>query len=268
MAEEQAPRCAPLNRNSERATSPMKLSQAVFALLCTSTSLAAQATGRIAGIVRNDSGRVLSGADVTLRPTEKRTKTDSAGRFEFGELAPGTYTVRARRLGNDPREAEVQLRADTMARLSLTLKTRRVVLDTVLVVGATCSAVTYEGFLCRRRNNGHGQFLDFTAIDSLDSGYAGLGDVFRNLKGFRVEVDRNGSRRPIATEGWKCLASVVNGREVSRANPLPAQLDEVIAVEIYASPNDAPEAYQRMVWTDTRGRTPSRRCSLVVYWTS
>ena len=74
------------------------------------------------------------------------------------------------------------------------------------------------------------------------------------------------------------IATLVNGRIASPTNPMPRFATEMIAVEIYASPGDVPDEYQRYVWgkqgrqtqsyRDHGGATSSDRCSLAVYWTS
>jgi hypothetical protein len=234
-------------------------------LLCAAAPLVAQSRGRIVGVVHDESGHPLPGADVTLRPLDRRARTDSAGQFEIAEVTLGKYTVQVRRLGYEARQAETTL-VDSIARVTFTLKRRTVILDTVVVAGAACSAVTYQGFLCRKRGD-HGTFFDFDTIDSLDSGNLGLGDLFRGLKGFRVESDSRGNRVPVATGGWQCLVSIVNGHEVTRANPLPVQLADVIGAEVYTDPKTVPDEYQRFTWIPARGNMPSRRCYVVAYWT-
>ncbi len=55
-------------------------------------------TGRIQGVVRDDAGAVLPGVKVTLaRDTieVQQRITDAKGAFEFVDVAPGTYTVKA-----------------------------------------------------------------------------------------------------------------------------------------------------------------------------
>ena len=244
----------------------MKALAALVIAVLLSAPMGAQERGRITGVVQNDSGRPLAGADVALRSLDRRTRTDSAGHFELADIPAGNQLLHVRQLGYDPRQVDVSVRGGAASQTTILLTRRKVVLDTVVVVGATCAPTAYQGFLCRRKNN-RGLFLDFPAIDSLDAGNNGTGDLFRGLKGFRVDTDARGTKYPVATGGYGCLVSVVNGHEASRANPIPAQLDEIIGVEIYASPNDIPEPYQRMMWIPPRGGYPSRRCSMVVYWT-
>jgi hypothetical protein len=55
------------------------------------------------------------------------------------------------------------------------------------------------------------------------------------------------------------------GRPVSPANPIPLTPIDVIALEVYKSPDDVPKEYERYIWPTT-GRATGR-CMLVVYWT-
>src|SRR5258708_11653861 len=68
-----------------------------FSLLFASPWALADAVGRGAGVVRDGSGAVVSGAKVTLTRTSTNAvltrTTDSSGAFQFLELPPDTYTL-------------------------------------------------------------------------------------------------------------------------------------------------------------------------------
>jgi len=72
-----------------------------LALVLAPAILRAQAgTGTLRGSVREaTSGKPIGAARVLLRGTLLATATDSAGRFQFTDLAPGTYRLRAAALG-------------------------------------------------------------------------------------------------------------------------------------------------------------------------
>ena len=67
-----------------------------------------ETTSAIVGEVRDASGAVMAGATVTITNREtslKRTaRTDDAGRFNFPQLKPGAYSVRAEAEGFDPQQ--------------------------------------------------------------------------------------------------------------------------------------------------------------------
>jgi TonB-dependent SusC/RagA subfamily outer membrane receptor len=76
------------------------------ALAFTALPTAAQATGRITGVVTDSSGGApLAGVQLLLAPTGERTaqrleaRTDADGRYAFNVVPAGSYTMEARRLG-------------------------------------------------------------------------------------------------------------------------------------------------------------------------
>lgn len=76
------------------------------ALAFTALPAAAQATGRITGVVTDSSGGApLAGVQLLLAPTGERTaqrleaRTDADGRYAFNVVPAGSYTLEARRLG-------------------------------------------------------------------------------------------------------------------------------------------------------------------------
>src|SRR5260370_28495768 len=85
---------------SLRRTSLVLISFQIFflmGLLFVSTVALADAVGRGAGVVRDGSGAVVSGAKVTLTRTGTNAvltrTTDGSGAFQFLELPPDTYTL-------------------------------------------------------------------------------------------------------------------------------------------------------------------------------
>ncbi|HSR16347.1 MAG TPA: TonB-dependent receptor plug domain-containing protein, partial [Gemmatimonadales bacterium] len=73
----------------------------ILVMLLGPVSLPAQtATGSLSGTVSDaTTGRPLAGARIILRGTLLTTEADSAGRFRFGRLEPGTYLLRAAAVG-------------------------------------------------------------------------------------------------------------------------------------------------------------------------
>src|ERR1051325_5807171 len=64
---------------------------------------AAQPTrATITGIVRDSASTPAANADVIARPSGRRTRSDSAGRFVLAGLEGGKYTVVGRKLGYTP----------------------------------------------------------------------------------------------------------------------------------------------------------------------
>ncbi len=263
------------------------LTRALFCAALTVTtalatsSLAAQDKGQggtISGTVFDESGRPLAGAEVVAYPATTRVRTDSAGHFAITHLDDGFYRVRARHIGYLALEISTDLSKDGHVDLKFELQTRPAMLDSVVVLAnGKCPALHYGGFNCRKRF-GKGVYL--TDDDIADKGAVDIGDVFADVDGFRVVPTATPFGRkpfPYAVHGNRCLNALVNGKPSSLANQIPRYANELIGVEIYASPNEVPEEYQEYIYTPRIRQTSdpngaplaaNARCSLVVYWTS
>ncbi len=248
-------------------------SAVAFSLLFAS-ALGAQ--GTISGVVLDPAGRPIRDADVMILGDKARGRTDSTGRFTIANVEKGFYHVRARRLGFAPSEVTTDLSKNGKVELTFELKVRPAILDSVRVVAAgKCPERSLIGYYCRKRM-ANGVF--FSDDDLADRGAIELGDIFRDVEGFRVDVvptPWGAKPRPLATRGARCLNALVNGLPAARTNMLPQYAINVIAVEIYAQPNDVPPEFQRFVSLASARQTsspvgrdsPNARCSLVVYWT-
>ncbi len=231
----------------------------VAALCLDAASAAAQERGRsgIAGEVRDSAGRPIGGTDVTVGEAALRVRSDSAGRFWLGGLTPGVHMVYARRIGFLPVDTSIRVVADSAHPLLLVLARRPTILDTVVVTETCREAQGMLGFQCRQRA-GQGVFLEVDSIDALDAGYRGTGDLFRERKGFRMEVSKSGVRYPVKRGG--CLTTLINGRP--NGGWAPWYLSEIVAVEIYDEPSKVPKQFEHWTWAGAEA------CSLVIYWTT
>lgn len=233
--------------------------------------------GSITGIVTDESGRPIPDAEVHAFPESAHARTDSAGRFILTKLGSGFYHVRARHIGYTSLEITTDLEKNGHVELKFELKARPAMLDSVIVeASGKCPPLSYGGFNCRRRF-GKGVYL--TDDDIGDKGAIELGDVFEDIPGFRSEMRETRIGRkpvPIATRGNRCINALVNGKPIALTNPLPRYANELIAVEIYATPSEVPPEYQRYIWMGSARQssailsrpTPDDSCSVVVYWTS
>lgn len=232
--------------------------------------------GSITGTVVDDNGAPVRDADVFAPPATARTRTDSTGHFTLTDLPADFYHVRVRHIGFRAGEITTDLGKGGSVALKFELKRRPTPLDTMVIqVDGRCPMHEYSGFICRRRTS-KGVFL--TEDDILDRGAVDLGDIFRDVEGFRIEsvMTQFGLRpSPIPTRGDHCLNALVDGHPYTAATQLPRFATEVLAVEVYVAPGDVPREYQQYI-QDPRIRqsasrvprdSPTNRCSLVVYWT-
>ena len=96
----------------------------LFLAACEPVTPSAAAT-RLDGVVLDQAGSVVSGASVRLFSLEKvrETKTDDMGRFEFPDLAPGSYDLQVERLGFKTRNVEsIQIADKGIQQLPVTLQ--------------------------------------------------------------------------------------------------------------------------------------------------
>ncbi|HTE48181.1 MAG TPA: carboxypeptidase regulatory-like domain-containing protein [Gemmatimonadaceae bacterium] len=233
--------------------------------------------GTIAGIVVDDSGRPIADADVFAFPQTPRVHTDSAGRFALTNLDGDFYHVRARHIGFAPGETTTDLSKNGRVEVKIELARRPVVLDSVVVTAdGVCPTNSYKGFNCRK-HSGKGVYL--TDDDLADKGAVELGEAFRDVPGFRLEIaitPYGRKPKPIPTRGSGCLNALVNGLATGVTNPLPLFATELLAAEIYSRPSEVPSEYQRFIWQRGIRQSSSHMsrdngsepCSLVVYWTS
>lgn len=83
-------------------------------------------SGNISGVVKDATGAVVGGADVSLANSQQvvlsDTKTDEQGRFVFSEIAPGSYVLMVARSDFSARREVVQVSAGKTTTLDLLLQ--------------------------------------------------------------------------------------------------------------------------------------------------
>lgn len=249
---------------------------AILAAVAVPASLVAQKTGIIAGVVVDEAGKPIVDAEIVASADNARALSDSAGKFEIRNLESGQYNVRIRRLGFFPARTTADLGRGGRADIHVEMKVRPAMLDSVVVVAdGKCPDRSYVGFLCRKRS-GKGVYM--TDDDIFDKNAREIGDIFRGVPGFRIELRPSiwgALPTPLPTKGSRCLNALVNGRLPSPTNQLPHFADQMVAVEIYSSASDVPIEYQGYTWGRQGRQTQvydnsdasTEHCALVVYWT-
>jgi TonB-linked SusC/RagA family outer membrane protein len=92
-------------------------------------------TGSIQGFVRSQAGAPIEAANVTVVGTRYGTQTRQDGRYSITAIPPGTYTVRANRLGFTARDQQVVVAAGAAAEASFELRSAAVQLEQVVTTG-------------------------------------------------------------------------------------------------------------------------------------
>ena len=115
---------------------PASLVLGVILSLRVATSANGQSPGgSIQGVVRSQAGAPLEAVSVAVVGTRFGAATRPDGRYAIAGVAPGTYTVRATRLGFAAREQQVVVSAGAAAEANFELRSAAVALEQVVVVG-------------------------------------------------------------------------------------------------------------------------------------
>ncbi|MEO1630118.1 MAG: carboxypeptidase-like regulatory domain-containing protein, partial [Bacteroidota bacterium] len=105
------------------------LAVVVVVLLLASPPALAQETGKLVGIVTDDTGEPLPGANVVLDGTKHGAATDIDGAFVLLDVPPGTYDVTASFVGFERRTQQVVIAAGAALALDFALPPDRSVPD-------------------------------------------------------------------------------------------------------------------------------------------
>ncbi len=91
-------------------------------------------TGIISGVVKTDTGEVLSGANVVVEGTTLTTVTDAQGRFVVTNVPPGDYRVRVEMIGYGTQNvSDVQVTMDQRTEIGFEMKQEAAQEETVVV---------------------------------------------------------------------------------------------------------------------------------------
>src|SRR5437763_3002678 len=102
----------------------------------TATAAYAQApTGQIQGTVRGETGGPLEGVSVVAVGTHFGAVTRPDGRYVITRVAPGTYQLRATRIGYTSRDQPITVVGGEEASADVTLPSAAIGLDPAVVVG-------------------------------------------------------------------------------------------------------------------------------------
>jgi TonB family protein len=215
--------------------------------------------GAIAGVVRDSTGALVFGADVSVPGTPLRTISDTAGRFRLAGVPSGAGTLHVRRLGY--RAALVAITIERGATASVTVMLARLPreLDPVLVEAGRQPAVRYLQGFYERRSKGHGYFVTRDQIASHP--WSAMTDVLRSLvPGVRIASSRM-ARNAVRLRGSRCAPLVWLDGAPAMAGEFDLDVlrpETVSGIEIYPGPATVPVEFR-----STRGL---ETCGVIVVW--
>ncbi len=208
-------------------------------------ALAAQAArvGALRGVVViDDSSRApIPLADVYIGAIARFARTDSAGRFFIGDLPNGSYEVRTRRLGFEPKLKSLAVNAADTVEYELALTPLAQLVSQVDIVAP---AVPVKPTLTpeeRNRRASMGRFITWEEFEKM--GDRRLGEVLYRLPGLRIVNGRRGqawvavsgrgnmSQTPLSTydlqngaDASMCYASII----VDQQPVYSARINEIL----------------------------------------
>lgn len=215
-------------------------------------------TARLAGAVRDETGRPVPRANVTVRGSASTAVTGEDGRFSLANLPAGTRSVQVRAIGYEPRTATVTLRSGAQATASVVLDKRIEVLASVNVIEKQANRKRdFTGFDDRRRR-GMGSYITREDIEKRSP--ISMTDVLRTTPGLQIVPNGDGTNSVMGRGGCR-PAVYVDGMQVMDGS---TDLDAIVrptdvrGVEVYRSGATVPAEY---------GGAGGNSCGTLLVWT-
>jgi hypothetical protein len=223
-------------------------------------SLALAQRGSIVGLVFGADSQPLASAHLRVTGTALWTAAGSNGDFVLLEVPSGHQLLDVRRLGYEPQQLAIDVRAGDTLRLRVTLIALALELDPVAVnKDATGPLREFE----QRRARGPGAFFTRDEITRMQPRQ--LTDVLRRVPGIQVRSVNGtyGDNVLVTFRGGRCpMMFYVNGSPLPLSADIPINhyiaVEDVVAVEVYA-PSEMPPQFN--------STTYNARCGLVGVWT-
>src|SRR5579864_7410109 len=220
----------------------------VFSLIAltiglTTHALAQGQKGAISGIVTDDSGAVLKGAQVTIESPVFNTVSDEQGRFYINDIAPGTYTLTISYVGFTKFEQSLSVPPGQATNIEAKLKLQsqnETILVTAPRVTGEAEAVNIE-----RNSDNLVQVIPAEVIQSLPN--ANLADALGRLPSVTLERDE-GEGKYVQVRGLepRLTNAMIDGVDVPSPEPgvrqvkfdsIPADMVEEVQVSKTLQPN-------------------------------
>jgi TonB-dependent receptor len=219
----------------------------VFSLIALTIGLAthafAQGKGAISGIVTDDSGAVLKGAQITIESPVFNTVSDEQGRFYINDIAAGTYTLTVSYVGFTKFEQSVSVPPGQATSIDAKLKLQSQN-ETILV---TAPRVTGEAEAVNIERNADNlvQVIPAEVIQSLPN--ANMADALGRLPSVTLERDE-GEGKYVQVRGLepRLTNAMIDGVNVPspesgvrqvKFDSIPADMVESVQISKTLQPN-------------------------------
>jgi hypothetical protein len=228
-----------------------------FASLSPGRSAAQRPTASIVGqVVERQTGAPVEGALVRLTWTGRAARTDSAGRFELGNLMPGAGLLQARAVGHRLGSWAVLLAEGTVLTDTLELEAIPVELSELVVPGVPQDDWrSAEGFEQRRRKGG-GYFI--TEQQILQQRPNSLAEALRQVPGVLTVCGFRGCQvRMVRTRAGCAPDYFLDGFPATLATGPDFPIQGIRGIEIYPDEFAVPSEFQKI----------NLRCGIIAIWT-
>ena len=214
---------------------------AILITAVVSTTAAAQA-GRISGTVTDSARAPLVGAQVSISGSRSRAITDDGGRFVIGNVAPGTYDLRAQRIGEVAQTVSgVVVRSGEDTHVDVRLPRAALTLAGMVVSASrrpekitdAPATITRIDASAIENTVGNSFAPALKAVKGLDYIQVGVTAVAVNARGFNSAFNN----RMLMMEDNRIAVLPENGLPVGAFTPLP-KLD-LAGIEVLVGPGSA-----------------------------
>jgi hypothetical protein len=234
----------------------------ISVLLCASPVVAQQPVGAVLGTIRDSAGKAVVNVEVRVPARNAMTRSDTAGAFRVGGLAPGKVELSFRRLGYEPSKQEVIVSPGAAQAMSVTLTELPQELA-ALVVEADVRAREALVDFWNRKEAGFGHFITRAEIEKRNPSY--LSDMMRMVPGTQLVPSKVGGSavlrfaRATQAPGRDCPPQyfvdgiMVRGFNIDDMPPI-----DVEGIEIYAGVSVIPAQF--------RNNNSTMSCGVVAIW--
>lgn len=213
-------------------------------------AMRARGTATLRGTVRDDKGKVVSSAIITLASVDTSVRSSAAGEFTLTGLPAGSHALQARLIGLGPTSMLVDLRPGQTTTIALAMASVRAL--AAVNVRAERSAGNDKLAFEERRRRGAGYAL-------MEKDFVGRYDIMSMVMGMPRIVPIRGRGQPMiginSRRGGVCMPAIyldgllAEGDQITLYEP-----KDMRAVEVYNSEFSVPMGFN------------SRGCGVILFW--